>query len=595
MPNKLARLWDTLTPTQRLVVGVLLLLPLASDAELAAFIRRPTKTVSRALRTLRDQGIVASALLGCLQSPVERWWWTSPTRSELFPLGTDWHQPGCRARLLERFSSVEHLYTAAGLIQDLGPFREWQWFDGVSLDAAVRYDNGWAALFWVGLLRSESRLAELIDALGGDLESLAQGDPHPRPSLLCCVVLREWQVEMVLRVARRFGIENWVRVWCAKDNTWHGTTNHLNSRGWIRQAAYRRTMSEKLWETRLTNSLWARAYLRDPVRLLSRIKKAIMATAHGDDAVARLAAVHEDLLELYGDKATRAAMTPSEMILNNDGLRAAVTIIMSVARDIEQGRPGDEAAAILRRTASFLETPARYKHLGHLLLLSVEFSGLTVAMGQVALGESRNDRRVQHTAALLRDFGQIASWKDGIKSRFRVSREASNELAAMDRTNPKDAWTRLEIDRWNNPEKVAKHEYGVLDLVAEFVAAGRPVAPGWPIGENLGDEGGIKPDAAVYLPSGPFGAGWYYIEYELSARSFKRIQGKLRGYHSNRRSDDWPLLVVCATERAEKHFRQAAFENNIDIATTTVARLSKLGAVGNTGCWMLGGQPASLA
>ncbi|MCY4557260.1 MAG: hypothetical protein OXF79_12965 [Chloroflexi bacterium] len=594
MRSKMARLWDSLTPTQQVVVGVLLRLPLASDAELAAFIRLPTNTVSRALRNLRARGIVASALLGCLQSPVERWWWTSPTRSELFPRGTDWHQPGCRARLLERLSSVEHLYTAATQILDLGPFREWQWVDGFSMDAAIRCEDGWAALFWVGLLRSESRLAALIEDVGGDLESLAQGDPHPRPSLLCFVVLREWQVEMVRRVARRCGIEDWVRVWCAKDNTWHETTNRLNSRGWIRQPAYRRTMSETLWETRLTNSLWARAYLRDPVRLLSRVNKAIMATAHGDDASARLAAVHEDLLELYGDEATRKAMTPSEVILNNDGLRAAATIITSVARDIEQERPGDEAAAILRRTASFLETPARCKHLGHVLLLSVEFSGFTVAMGQVALGESRNDRRVQHTAALLRDFGQIVSWMDGKRNRYRVSSEASDALATMDRTEPVNVWTRLEIDRWNDLKKVAKHEHGVLDLVAEFMASGCPIAPGWPIGENFGDEGGIKPDAAVYLPSGPFGAGWYYIEYELSARSFKRIQRKLRGYHSKRRSDHWPLLVVCATERAEKHFQQAAFETGVDIATTTVARLRKLGAVGNTECWMLGGQPASL-
>ena len=587
--------WDTFTATQQMVIRTLLLLPLASAAELAALIGQSPEGVFRTLKRLSGFGVITSVRLGCLVQPVERWAFTPLGRGEFSPSGTDWQQPGCLARLLERITSVEHLYAAAARIRDLGAFREWQWCDGVSLDAAVRYDHGWAVLFWVGLLRSESRLAELIETVGDDLETLAYDDPHPRPGLLCFVVLRQWQVEMVIRVARRFGIEDWVRVWCAEGNTWHGATDCLASRGWIRQPAYRRTMSQRAWETRYANSLWAPAYLRDPVRLVRRVWKTIMPNPRGDDDDARrLRALTKDLRDLYGDEETRKNMTPRQMILGVDRLRTAASIIEAVTHDIEQERPGAEAAALLRRVASFLKVPGRYKNLGHLLLLGTEFSGCTVAMGQVVLGEGPGDRGVQHTVALLRDFGLMSSWKDGKKSRFRVTREAFNLLATMDRTKWDEPWRRLEMARWNNLGKVQKHEHGLLDLVGELMVAGYPVAPGWHAWEYLGDEGGIKPDAAVYLKDGPFGARWYHLEYELSARSLKRIRRKLRGFNSNRRENDWPLLVVCATDKAEKNFQEAATEMNIALATTTVGRLRKFGATHKTECWKVGDQQVAL-
>lgn len=592
MTSEIHATWNRLTPEQQRVIRVLLLVPLISVEDLNPFLAQPTASVEKVLKRLMTLGMVHSVVLGCLRPSVERWCLTSEARQELCPSGTDGHQPGCLARLLERLTSVEFLYQVGGAIDELGAFREWEWFDDVSLDAAVRYENGWVPLFWVGLLRHESVLEERIEAFGGDLETLAYEDPHPLPSFLCFVVVRQWQVAMVHRVAGRFGIRDWVRVWCVDDGAWYGSANPKTSRGWVRQTGYRREMSHGRWETRYSNSLWAPSYLRDPIRLLKRVKKTIASTDHGDDAIRRLEAINGRILDLYGDRETRKAKPPAEMKLATKDLRGAAALIEDVARGIELMRPGDDAAAVLRRTVAFLRVPGRYRHFGKLLLMGTEFSGFTVTMGQSAVGETGADRGVQHCVTLLRDWGLMDSWKDGRKSRFRVSEAAFKVLSAMDRT--KEPSSRLEIKRWDDPSKVARHEYGLLDLVGQFMAAGCPVGPGWHRWHHLGDEGAIKPDATVYLVSGPYGSGWYYIEYELSARGPTRIRGKLRGFRSRRRTDDWPLLVVCVNNRAEQAFQQAAREMNIDIATTTVERLARYGAVGNAECWMADARPTVL-
>ena len=594
MTSGINAMWERLNPEQQLIMRVLLLLPLISVEDLAPFVAQSTESVEKVLRRLKTLGMVDFVVLGCLRPSVERWFLTSEARQGCWPSGTDWHQPGCLARLLERVTSVEFLYPAGWAIDDLGAFLEWEWCDDVSVDAAVRYENGWAALFWVGLLRSERVLEERIEAFGGDLEALAYGDPHPLPSVLCFVVLRHWQVAMVLRVAGRFGIQDWVRVRCVDDGAWYGSSNPKTSRGWVRQPAYRREMDQRLWENRYTNSLWAPTCLRDPIRLLKRVKKTIASTDHGDDAVRRLEAINSLILDLYGDGEARKAKAPREMKLGNKDLRHAAAVIEHVAHDIELVRPGDEAAAVLRRTVAFLRVPGRYKHFGKLLLMGTEFSGFTVTMGQSAVGESGADRGVQHCLALLRDWGLMKSWREGRKRRFAVSCQAFKVWSTMDRTPCKDAWKHLEIKRWDDPSKVARHEYGVLNLVAQLMAAGCPVGPGWHVWHHLGDEGGIKPDATVYLVSGPYGAGWYYIEFELSARSPVRIRGKLRGFDSRRRTDDWAVLVVTATDKAEQTFQQAAREMSVDIATTTVERLRRFGAVGNMECWRVGTQPTTL-
>ena len=481
------------------VVRAVLTMPLASALDIAAVQRRTDSGVHTRLRglsaeNLGDERLVESVALGCARCRVDRYFLTVLGQAEFGLLGATWHQPGALARLLERLTSVEWLYPAAAAIQDLGKLQDFQWMDSVSFDAAVRYEHGWAALFWSGLLRSERVFRERLEQLGDDLLTLAAGEDRPRPGLLCVVASDRWQVELAPRVARRYGMDDWVRVWCAADDTWHGAEVPLVSRGWVRQPAYLRKMGHSGWGKRVEASLWAA-----------------------------------------------------------DGSQDADRILQAVA----------------------------------------EWPGMPTALARLELGEGPSGRRAQNCFVRLMDLGLLDRWEDRGAYRYRLSGSAMLLLARRDRASEADAWRRILMDRWETPAGFEDHEYGLLEVVQQAAAAGLVVAAGWRDWENLGDSG-IAPDAIIYLRYGPYGPGWYYLEYELSATSPSSAAKKLGGFDSPLRSNDWPVLVVCRTDLAETNFQQAGLEKGIRMLTTTTRRLRQHGAVGNTACWSRYGEPAAI-
>ena len=480
-------------------------LSLASAGDIAAVQRRTDSGVHTRLRGLSaenlgdeelgDERLVESVALGCSRRRVDRYFLTEYGQEQFGLSGATWHQPGTLSRLLERLTSVEWLPPAAAAIQDLGELQDFQWVDGVSFDAAVRYEQGWAVLCWAGLLRSEGVFRERLEQLGDDLLTLAAGADSPRPGLLCVVAADRWQVELALRVARRFGMEDWVRVWCITDESWHGAEVPLTSRGWVRQTAYLRTMSRGAWGKRAAASLWAA-----------------------------------------------------------DG--------------------GQDAARILQAVA--------------------EWPGMPTTMARLALGESPSGRRAQNCCKRLTDLGLLDRWQDRGANRYRLSRAGMKLLADLDRASAGDAWRRIQMDRWATPDGFEVHEYGLLEVVQQFAAAGLVVVNGWRDWENLGDSG-IAPDAVIYLRYGPYGPGWHYLEYERSARSPSAAAKKLHGFDSPLlRSNDWPVLVVCRTAKAEENFQRRGLETGIRMLTTTIPRLRRHGAVGNAACWSRYGEPAAI-
>ena len=473
-------------------------MPLASAGDIAAVQRRTDSGVHTRLRGLRaeDPGerLVESVALGCTRRRVDRFFLTEYGQEQFGISGAGWHQPGTLARLLERLTSVEWLYPAAAAIQDLGEFQTFQWVDGVSFDAAVRYEQGWAALFMAGLLRSERVFGERLEQLGDDLLTLAASADSPRPGLVCVVAADRWQVELALRVVLRYGMEDWVRVWCISDDTWHGAEAPLSSRGWVHQPAYLRTMSRGAWGKRFRESLWSQ-----------------------------------------------------------DG--------------------GQDAVHILRAAA--------------------EWPGMPTALARLELREKPSGRRAQNCCRQLADLGLLDRWQDRGGYRYRSSTAGMQLLAGLDRASEADARRRIQMARWEKRDGFEVHEYGLLEVVQSFAAAGLVVAAGWRDWENLGDSG-IAPDAMIYLRYGPYGPGWYYLEFELSAASPSATARKLGGFDSPLRSNDWPVLVVCRTDLAERNFQQAGLEKGIRMLTTTIPRLRRHGAVGNTNCWSRYGEPAAI-
>ena len=482
------------------VAGAVLELPLASAGDIAALQSRAVSGVHTRLRALSaenlgDDRLVESVSLGCSRRRVDRYFLTECGQEQFGLPGVTWHQAGTLARLLERLTSVEWLYPLAAAIRDLGEFRAFQWVDGVSFDAAVRYERGWAVLFQAGLLRSERVFGERLEQLGDDLLTLAAGADLPRPGLVCVVASDRWQVELVLRVVRRYGMGDWVRVWCAADDSWHGAGVPLTSRGWVRQPAYLRTMSLGAWNRRVEGSLWAQ-----------------------------------------------------------DG--------------------GQDAARVLRAAA--------------------EWPGMPTRLARLKLEEKPAGRRAQNACKSMTGLGLLDRWEDQGGYRYRPSPSGMKLLAGLDRASEADARRRIQLDRWPTGGKFETHEYGLLEVVRQFAAAGLVIAAGWRDWEDLGEGGGIAPDAMGFLRDSPFGPTWAYIEYERSAISPSAAARKLGGYDSPLRSDDWPVLLVCRTDRAERNFQQAGLEKGIRMLTTTIPRLRKHGAVGNLDCWSWYGEPAAI-
>lgn len=478
--------------------------PLGSAADIAAVQDRDTSGVSKWLKGLGGAGLVESKALGCAHRLVDRYYLTEAGQDKLGVAGATWHHPGTLYRLLERQTSVERLYPAAAAVKGLGQLQEFQWLDGVSFDAAVRYERGWVALFWAGLLRSESRLNELLEDFGKDLQALAVMDPSPRPSQLLFVAVDRWEVELIRRVVRRFGMEDWVRLWCVSDDSWHGTEDLRPSRGWVYQPPYRRNNTPRAWERKVKNSLW------------------------------------------------------------------------SAPR-------GQEAARILTAVA--------------------QWPGSTIRILKAGVGEKDQDTRVQNQCMRLLDRRLLDRELDGVNYRYWLTPTGMTLLARLDRTSKDLAWQRIQMARWpltpeerkaQNIDDFRPHEFGVLDVVEYFIAAGLPVAAGWRDTESFGAEGGISPDTLVCLQESPYGAGWHYLEYERSARSPTTIAGKLRGFDSALRSNDWPVLAVSFNGLAEGHFHQVGRDKNIRMLTTTIARLGQHGPLGNYDCWSQYGQRASI-
>ena len=672
----------------------LIRMPLCGGEDQARLQGRNPSGVHASLRGLRKRGVITSVRLGCLRPQTDRSFLAYEGQRQLDPTFASWHQPAYLNRLLERLPSVEHLYPAAAGVTDLGAFRDWQWVDAVSFDAAVRYEQGWAVFFWVGPLRVESRFAERLVDLGEDLEDLAVGNARPRPSLLCCVVYDRFQVEMVLGVTRRLGMQDWVRIWCIGDDSWHGADGHLIGRGWIRQPAYRRNVTTEAWVQRRRRSLWSWESNLDLAQNLAWVLPAIKKAPHSgaivravrctittigvatkarqaaretqeaaeastaaaskaedaariaaatariaaeaaekhiaapkakkadrkaaaaverktaaarkaDDAASKAAEAVETKTAAAAkpEEAARIAVEVAERAADAfDHLRAMVSQWVSDHCEcVETGNRArsttcavHEAAAIIDRAAAHVDNPVGTQDMVRLLYAVSEWPAMTVAMARALLREKPHGRRAQRVLMRLTDLGLLVRWKTGQVYRYRVTKSGMRIVTAFDRAAPHVLWKRIQMGRWSRLGKFTTHEYGVVDLMSQFAIARYPVANGWREWDDMGEYGGIAPDAVVFLPSGPFGPGWYYVEYERSKTSPEELARKLKGFDSPRRKNDWPVLMVCASDQAERNVQQWATDNGVQIVTTTIARLNKHGAVGNEKCWRAWGRPVQL-
>ena len=243
-------------------------MPLASIDDIVQVTRFPRSRVYSAFQTLKEFQLAIPAHLGWTREKVARWHIPDDALDivdELLGPGhhpcSRWHEAWGRSLLLPRIPALESGYTVVAETRDMGPVSEILWLSSSSLDLAVRYENGWAAIIWSGAMQRESSLLSRLHDFGSDMVELSSSPEPAWPGLITIIAGDEWQRELVAWVVESFGdhLRDRVSVWCVTDGARTGAVRSLDSRGWIRQNAYPRDMGGWSWEERLASSPWSKS------------------------------------------------------------------------------------------------------------------------------------------------------------------------------------------------------------------------------------------------------------------------------------------------------------------------------------------------
>ena len=207
-------------------------------------------------------------------------------------------------------------------------------------------------------------------------------------------------------------------------------------------------------------------------------------------------------------------------------------------------------------------------------------------VARMSLGEDDRGRKADKALILLRDAGITDTIRSQGRLRYGLNGRGIDIICRRDGVPFKKDQVLSEV--LERGAGIRRHQDGLMDLMGQFMLAGLETAAGWRSWEHMGRKGAIKPDGIVYLPSGPYGPGWNYVEYERRAQGRRRIETKLRGYLSQARQDRFPVMVVCVDENAERYFHQVGREGNgLELVTGTEERLEKYGSVGTVQCWRM--------
>ena len=282
----------------------------------------------------------------------------------------------------------------------------------------------------------------------------------------------------------------------------------------------------------------------------------------------------------------------------SDGTQAG-----AVALQADRGRGGLRQHVRVRGDGGFpLERRIPKSIWGHpnspaacrILNLVAEFPGADTRMAQVEEGEGPDGKAAGKVLRLLATLKLVHREKAGRTYRYHLTRRGMDVWGRWHRHGTvRDYEGRVLADSWVTRPDRRRHHEGALGLITQFMAAGLPVAAGWRGARYMGRRS-VVPDGLVRLNAAPYLADWFYLEYELSARSPARIRKKLRGFQ-HPAMDNPALLVVCHSAKAEAIFHQVGMEMGIRMLTATVERLRDHGALGNWDCWSMYGERVSIA
>lgn len=230
--------------------------PLATVRELSLMYGRSMSVVNRGLNELVDKRLVGRLALGAVRPMRFRWYVKRECSRLIGPAFGLWHDDWALCRLVDRLPVVEGIYEAVSAVPGLGSLEVFQWFGRAAWDAVAMYERGWVAFVWSGLWQDEGRVRRMMERLGEDLVRLSAMGDSAWPASVCFVVHDQWQRELVLRAARRQGVEEFVGVWCMRDEGWSGSVDPERCRGWVAEYVYPREVPPGAWDRKRNSNVW---------------------------------------------------------------------------------------------------------------------------------------------------------------------------------------------------------------------------------------------------------------------------------------------------------------------------------------------------
>ena len=243
-------------------------LALSSASELSWLLKVDSPHVHARLAELKREGFADCQPLGWCREVVERWWLTERTLSAAGLTEPNFHQEWGRCWLLDRLPLVEVFHEAVAMAEGQGRLVQLDWHQETALDAVAVYEEGWCALFWSGLLESQSHLDERLVSFGPDLLNWSAGNRSPLPSLFIFVAQDRWQEELVLRVARKHRLLPQGALLCAADGRRRGQWNGRYSFGGFFKPAIPMDLGGEGWDQRVRRIMGDVKDARDRRRIM---------------------------------------------------------------------------------------------------------------------------------------------------------------------------------------------------------------------------------------------------------------------------------------------------------------------------------------
>ena len=546
-------------PTRAGLVGrKLLRMALSSTSELAGDIGASPRQAERGIQDLQRAGFSDSAEIGVVLPPVTRHWLTEAGLTYFGASDEEgsWHRlDGLGNLWLFDPAKVEAVHAVARRYAKRGwSLTGVQFFERQPMIARVEYTHpdepmlAYLTIVWASMLDTEAMLYGRLDAIPQAMQEQLEGSPPFRPDGLALVGDGEWGASKALYMAHATLIA-WVspdRItgWYYGDNRWR--VSDADSVTWGtplvelprlsgRMKPLRSTMSVRRLGRRSLEGVLA------PYRHVGRAwpKLLQLLTMVGIYPVGSVAHYQD----LAGESPKGTATKERMRLLQDLGLVRVVT---------KNGR----AKAPTRSPAGVPVTLSERGQGGHRYI--------TTKRGRVFICYAHGGKP-----------GDLAG---------------RTKLGRLWAKRKKDGKIIDIIDKWPY-----RHEDILFEVLGQLARRRCPFGPGWQARTTLADGKRIDPDAVILVET-LWDRGWCYLEIELSDRTYLAIQPRGAKYASVHRRDEFPVLVVCPTDTAERNWHIAGqeFDQPPRLLTTTLGRLKKGGGVFGPGVWSCYGRAETI-